>query len=67
MDQVVPALIYRTCHCRMRKNMRELMSKWNYIISVREPIGGDTSTPRTCAGYPYLCYCLRGGDRKLVP
>ena len=25
----------------MRKNIRETMSKWNYVIGVREPISGD--------------------------
>ena len=25
----------------LKKNMRESMSKWNYVIGVREQIGGD--------------------------
>ena len=41
MDQVMPALAKRTCHYRIRKKVREMMSKWNHIISAREPIGGD--------------------------
>ena len=40
-DQVIPALIRGMHHHRMRKNMKETMSNWNYIISVKEPIGGD--------------------------
>ena len=27
--------------------MRELMSKWGYVIGVREPIGGDTVSNKT--------------------
>ena len=46
MDQVMPALIKGTHHHRMRKNMMETMSKRNYVIGVREPIGGDRSPRR---------------------
>ena len=37
----MPALAKRMCHHRIRKKVREMMSKWNYITSAREPIGGD--------------------------
>ena len=46
MDQVMPALIRGMCHCEMGKNKRETMSKRNYIIGAREPIGGDRSPRR---------------------
>ena len=46
MDQVTPALIEETHHHRTRKNMREIMSKGNYVIGVREPISGDRSLRR---------------------
>ena len=46
MDQVTPALIEETHHHRTRKNMRETMSKGNYVIGVREPISGDRSLRR---------------------
>ena len=41
MDQTVPGLIQKMCHHRTKKNMRESMSKWNYVIGVREQISGD--------------------------
>ena len=41
MDQVTPALIEGTCHHRRRENMMEAMSKRNYVIGMRELIGGD--------------------------
>ena len=40
-DQVTPALIRGTRQRRMGKNMMESMSKRNYVIGAREPIGGD--------------------------
>ena len=40
-DQVMPALIRGTHHYRMRKNIKEAVSNWNYIISARELISGD--------------------------
>ena len=43
-DQVTPVLIEGTRQRRTRKNMMEAMSKRNYIIGVREPIGGDKSS-----------------------
>ena len=46
MDQVTPALIKGMCHHRTRKNMMEMMSKRNYVIGAREPIGGDRSPRR---------------------
>ena len=46
MDQVMPTLIWETCHPRMRKDMKKMMSKWDYIISAREPIGGDEGPRR---------------------
>ena len=46
MDQVTPALIRGTRHRRTRENMMETMSKRNYIIGVREPIGGDRNPRR---------------------
>ena len=45
-DQIMPALIEGTRHHRRKKNMMEKMSKRNYIIGVREPIGGDRSPRR---------------------
>ena len=45
-DQVMPALMEGMCHRRTRKNMMEMMSKRNYVISAREPIGGDRSLRR---------------------
>ena len=46
MDQVTPALIEGTRQRRMGKNTMETMSKRNYVIGVREPIGGDRSPRR---------------------
>ena len=46
MDQVTPALIEGMHHHRMRKNTMETMSKKNYVIGIREPIGGDRSSRR---------------------
>ena len=46
MDQVTPALIKGTRHHRTRENMMEVMSKGNYVIGVREPIGGDRGLRR---------------------
>ena len=46
MDQVTPALIRGMCHCRTREKVMETMSKRNYIIGTREPIGGDRSPRR---------------------
>ena len=46
MDQVMPALIRGTRHHRMRKKVMETMSKRNYVISAREPIGGEVSPKR---------------------
>ena len=46
MDQVTPALMEGTHHRRTRKNTVETMSKRNYVISIREPIGGDRSPRR---------------------
>ena len=43
-DQVMPALIEGTRQRRTRKNMMEAMSKRNYVIGAREPIGGDKSS-----------------------
>ena len=40
-DQVTPALIRRMCLCRTREKVMEVMSKGNYVIGAREPIGGD--------------------------
>ena len=40
-DQTVLALIQKTRYCRMRKNRRESMSKWNYVIGAREPVSRD--------------------------
>ena len=45
-DQVTPALIEGMHHHRMRENMMETMSKRNYVIGVRERIGGDGSPRR---------------------
>ena len=42
-DQVMPALIRGTHHHRTREKVMEMMSKGNYIIGIREPIGGDRS------------------------
>ena len=42
-DQVTPALIRGTRHRRMREKVIEVMSKRNYVIGAREPIGGDRS------------------------
>ena len=58
MDQVPPALTSGTRHRRTRKNMMEMMSKGNYVIGVREPIGGDRS-PRGWQG-------INEGERKKV-
>ena len=46
MDQVTPALIEEMHHRRTRKNMRETMSKGNYVIGARELISGDRSLRR---------------------
>ena len=43
MDQVTPTLIRGMCHCRTREKVMEMMSKGNYVIGTREPIGGDRS------------------------
>ena len=55
-DHVAPALIRGMRKRRMGKNMMESMSKRNYVISAREPIGGDRS-PRQCGNrsdeYPF--------------
>ena len=40
MDQVTPALIKGTHHCRMRKNTMETMSKRNYVHMCDAPEGG---------------------------
>ena len=40
-DQATPALIRETCHHRTGEKAMETMSKRNYVISTREPIGGD--------------------------
>ena len=53
-DQVIPALIEGTRHRRTRRNMMETMSKRNYVIGVREPIGGDRS-PRECENKSEEC------------
>ena len=45
-DQVTPALIEGTHQRRRGRNMMETMSKRNYVISAREPIGGDRSPRR---------------------
>ena len=42
-DQVTPALIEGTRQRRTGRNMMETMSKRNYVIGAREPIGGDRS------------------------
>ena len=42
-DQVMPALIRGTHHCRTREKAMEAMSKGNYVIGAREPISGDGS------------------------
>ena len=42
-DQVTPALIEGTRQRRTGKNMMETVSKRNYVIGVREPIGGGRS------------------------
>ena len=42
-DQVTPTLIEGTRQRRIGKNMIEVMSKRNYVIGAREPIGGDRS------------------------
>ena len=47
MDQVMPALIKGMHHYRMRRNVMEKMSKRNYVIGAREPIGGDKSLRRS--------------------
>ena len=46
MDQGRPALIEGMRHRGTRKNMMEMVSKRNYIIGAREPIGGDRSPKR---------------------
>ena len=46
MDQVIPALIEGTGHRGMEKNMMEMMSNRNYVLSARELIGGDGSPRR---------------------
>ena len=43
----MPALMEGTHQRRTRKNMMEAMSKRDYIIGAREPIGGDKSYKRT--------------------
>ena len=43
MDQVMPALIRGMRHRRTRGKVIEAMSKGNYVIGAREPIGGDRS------------------------
>ena len=43
MDLVTPALIRGTRHRRTRGKVMEAMSEGNYVISTREPIGGDRS------------------------
>ena len=45
-DQVTPALIEGTRQRRRERNIMETMSKRNYVIGVREPIGGDRSPRR---------------------
>ena len=45
-DQATPALVEGTCQRRRGRNMMETMSKRNYVIGVREPIGGDRSLRR---------------------
>ena len=45
-DQVTPALIEGTRQRRRGRNMMEAMSKRNYVIGAREPIGGDRSPRR---------------------
>ena len=40
-DQVMPALIRGMRHHRTREKGMETMSQKNYVISTREPIGGD--------------------------
>ena len=45
-DQVTPALIEGTRQHRRGRNMMETMSKRNYVIGAREPIGGDRSPRR---------------------
>ena len=45
-DQATPALIEGTRQRRRGRNMMETMSKRNYVIGVREPIGGDKSPRR---------------------
>ena len=45
-DQVTPALIEGTRQRRMGRNTMETMSKRNYVIGAREPIGGDRSPKR---------------------
>ena len=42
-DQVTPALIRRTHHRRTSEKVMEMMSKGDYVIGAREPIGGDRS------------------------
>ena len=46
IDQVKLALIEGMRHLRKRENMIEGVSKRNYVISAREPIGGDKSPKR---------------------
>ena len=46
MDQVTLALIRGTRHRRTKKKVMETMSKRSYVISAREPIGGDVSPKR---------------------
>ena len=45
-DQVTLALIEGMRQRRTRENMMESMSKRNYVIGAREPIGGDRSPRR---------------------
>ena len=45
-DQVTPALIRGMRHHRTKGKVIEAMSKGNYVISAREPIGGDRSPRR---------------------
>ena len=45
-DQVTPALIEGTRQRGMGRNTMETMSKRNYVVGAREPIGGDRSPRR---------------------
>ena len=46
MDQVMSALIEGMRYHGTGKNMMEAMSKRNYVIGTREPIGGGKSLRR---------------------